>query len=73
MGWGSGSRLMNDVMVGLNQNGVADSVRGTVYRVLIPAMQARDWDTELDCMGTDDVYDATLRALHPEWFEDEDE
>lgn len=70
MGWGSGSRLMDDVMVGLNQKGVADSVRETVYRVLIPAMQDRDWDTEMDCMGKDDVYDDTLKDLHPEWFAD---
>ena len=66
MGWGSGAQLMVDVIVGLN--GMPDDNRKVVYRVLIPAMQHHDWDTELDCMGLDDAYDETLRDLHPDWF-----
>jgi hypothetical protein len=72
MGWGSGSVLMSQIMRGLKKRNVTEETRKIVYEILIPAMQDSDWDTEMDCMGDDSAYDATLRALHPDWFEDDE-
>lgn len=71
MGWGSGSRLMTDVMMAMKSGKVPDETRKLVYGILIPAMQNRDWDTEVDCMGVDPVYDNLLRSMFPDWFEDD--
>ena len=70
MGWGSGAELMDDIIAGLKKAGFSPVMRGRIYKVLIPAMQAHDWDTEMDCLDADPVYEATLRGLHPDWFED---
>lgn len=64
---------MRDVIEGLRKEKVPDDTRETLYRVLIPAMQDRDWDTETECMDDDEVYDKVLRSLHPEWFDEDDE
>lgn len=72
MGWGSGSVLMSRIMRGLKKRNVTEENRKAVYEVLIPAFQEGDWDTEMDCLGEDSVYDTTLRALHPDWFEDDE-
>jgi len=69
MGWGSGSALMDDVIRGLLEKKVPDESRKAFYEVLIPAMQDRDWDTEMDCLEVDPVYDKTLEGLHPTWFQ----
>lgn len=72
MGWGSGSVLMDTVIRKMKERNVTEETRKIVYEILIPAMQDSDWDTEMDCMGDDSAYDATLRALHPDWFEDDE-
>ena len=72
MGWASGSILMSDVIEGLLKKEVAEDVRMTVYEVLIPAMQSRDWDTEMECIDEDEAYQKTLQKLHPDWFEASD-
>jgi hypothetical protein len=72
MGWGSGSYLMDAVIRKLKERDVAEETRKIVYEILIPAMQDRDWDTEMDCLTVDNAYDATLRALHPDWFENDE-
>lgn len=72
MGWGSGSVLMDTVIRKMKERNVTEETRKIVYEILIPAMQDRDWDTEMDCMGDDSAYDATLRALRPDWFEDDE-
>lgn len=69
MGWGSGSYLMSEVQQGMMEKGIPKPIRKTLYEILIPAMQDRDWDTELDCMGYDPAFDEVLRSLHPHWFE----
>lgn len=74
MGWGSGSNLMDKVQHGLLDKDVSPETRKILYEILIPAMQACDWDTELDCMDYDPVYDETIKELEPDWFtEDDDE
>ncbi len=71
MGWGSGSYLMNDVIDALGKTGASKETKETMNRVLIPAMRNMDWDTEIDCMGVCDVYDAVLREMFPQWFTEE--
>lgn len=72
MSWGSGYLLMRDVIKGLQQKGVPDQIRLDVYSVMVPAMQARDWDTEVDAMGDDPIYDRYIMTEFAEWFGDDD-
>jgi hypothetical protein len=60
---GSGSTLMDEIIVGLSDHGVPEGLRAVVYSVLIPAMRSRDWGTGYDCCGQDPVYDWTLEFL----------
>ena len=69
MGWGSGATLMSRVIKGLKDEGLKDHERERVYKVLIPAMQDLDWDTEMDCLEQDHAFDAALLELHPDFFE----
>lgn len=71
MGWGSGSRLMREVIRGLNEQRIPETLRASFYKILIPAMRDRDWDTETECMGIDAAYDSTLREMFPDWFTEE--
>lgn len=38
---------------------------------VIAAFVDSDWDTQDECLGRDEAYDAAMRELHPHWFEDE--
>lgn len=71
MGWGSGSLLMDKVIRKLKAEHVPEYTRKLIYETMIPAMQDMDWDTEIDCMGIDPVYDNLLRESFPDWFKDD--
>lgn len=71
MGWSSGTYLAGDIIAGLKDVGFDFETRSTVYRVLIPAMEQADWDTQSECEGSDPAFDAVLRELHPKWYEGE--
>jgi len=71
MGWGSGYYLMEEVIRKMMADLVPDDTRKLIYGILIPAMREMDWDTEVDCMGVDPVYDNLLRSMFPDWFEDD--
>ena len=73
MGWGSGAQLMSEIIHGLLQQSMDDPNREAVYRVLIPAFQDMDWDTESDVIGQDPAFDRVLEDIYPEWFEESDE
>lgn len=73
MGWGSGAEVMSDIIVGLQQECADDQkLRERLYRRIIPALQAHDWDTEMECVGEDAAFDAALRKLEPGYFEQEE-
>jgi hypothetical protein len=73
MGWASGSEVMSEFISALNNEGVSYGQRERVYKAIIPVMQDRDWDTEMECVGEDKAYDAALKELHPDWFEEKDD
>ena len=73
MGWGSGSRLMTDVIKKMLEKKIPAESRKAIYEILIPAMQDQDWDTEADCMHSDPVYDAVLIEQNPDWFEEDED
>jgi len=62
---------MTDIIQGMRQANVPYPQRREMYRILIPAMQDCDWDTEMDNLDDDPAFDAELESLHPDWFPDE--
>lgn len=70
MGWGGGSYQMSGIIAALNKEGVSYGQRERIYKEMIPILQEADWDTEMDCVGEDNAYDAALKELHPDWFEE---
>jgi hypothetical protein len=62
---------MENVMSKMLEKKVPPESRKAIYEILIPAMQDQDWDTEVDCMHEDPVYDDLLKELHPDWFTEE--
>lgn len=72
MGWASGSELMSKFIAALKPRVKSAEIRRSIYEALIPAMQNSDWDTEVECLGEDDAYDAALKNTNPEMFEPED-
>lgn len=73
MGWASGSRLMSEIIKGLVESDVNADQREAFYRIVIPAMESMDWDTQDECEGEDAAYDKVLMELHPDWFEVDEE
>ncbi len=65
MGWGSGSRLMSDVISAMGEGEVAPTARVKVYGILIDAFENQDCDTLDECLGEDPAYDEAYFGLHP--------
>ena len=72
MGWASGSYLMSDIISAV-QDDLSKNKRKMLYEKLIPIFQGHDWDTEMECLGEDPVFDKVLEELHPDGFEEEEE
>jgi hypothetical protein len=70
MGWSSGGELFDKVISVVKVEVPDPAARQRIYTKLIPAFENHDWDTQMEC-GGDDAYDAALKQLHPEWFEEE--
>ena len=70
MGWAGGSHLMREIIDVLNEVGVEDSQKRTIYTKLIEAFQNEDCDTLDECLGEDKVFDEALRSADPESFSD---
>ena len=70
MGWASGCYVMNRIIENLQAEIDSEIYRKRLYKLIIPALQDADWDTELDCIGRDPAYDHAIRELHPDWFEE---
>ena len=71
MGWGSGSELMSQI-IQVTKKSVKDAaVRQTMYKSFIGIFEDNDWDTQMECIGEDDAFNAAMKSAHPDWFEDE--
>lgn len=66
MGWGSGSTLMSRIISDFQKQGIDPETRKRVYKILIPAFEAQDWDTQDDCWDEDPVFDQVLETLREE-------
>lgn len=73
MGWGSGTSLFYDVICTLQVEITDATLRQRIYVKLIRAFMGHDWDNMQECMDYDPAYDAALREVEPEWFEDDGE
>lgn len=73
MGWASGSRLFSEVIDVIKKAVPDEDERIDIYMGLIDAFEDADWDTQDECMGQDPAYDAALKELHPEWYDDDEE
>ncbi len=67
MGWGSGSRVMGDVIKAVRRHVPDQATREAIYRPIIEGMEDEDWDTQAECLGEDPAFDAVIRRMHPEW------
>jgi hypothetical protein len=71
MGWGSGSEIFNEIVSVVMKEVPEPDARQRIYEKLIPTFEMFDWDTQIECIGNDNVYKAALKKLHPDWFEDD--
>jgi len=71
MGWASGTWVMQDIIVTLMSEIKCPDKRQRIYKGIIKALQGNDWDTQTECLDVDPAFDAALKELHPDWFEDE--
>lgn len=70
MGWASGSSLFSEVISAIKPRISDVTLRKEIYKDLINAFENSDWDTQDECMGEDEAYDAALVEVHPGWYED---
>lgn len=73
MGWSSGCYVM-DGMITCGLKYFPDKEkRKEFYKDVMRVLEEQDWDTQPDS-GDDDkeVYDAALKELHPDWYEDDE-
>jgi hypothetical protein len=72
MGWASGSRLMSRV-IEVIESAVTDfDARKAAYVGLIDEFEESDWDTQDECMGESEAFDAAMNEVHPGWFDGDD-
>lgn len=71
MGWASGSSLMDGIISAIKGKVPDYKTRKEIYKAIINEMESADWDTQDECMGSDKAYDAALKSLHPNWYEED--
>jgi hypothetical protein len=67
MGWGSGSEIMEEIMMTLPDLIKDTETRKNIYKTLISAFEDHDWDTQDEVRDIDKAYDKALNELHSEW------
>jgi len=72
MGWTGGTGIMQAAIAGADDAGLDALERAALYKRLLDALEDLDWDTQDECMGEDPVFDAVLRAQHPDWYKPEE-
>lgn len=75
MGWGSGSRLMSNIIDQLEQiESLTPEDKKSVYNAMIVDFEDQDCDTLDECLGVSEEFDAVYYELYPDRKEDvEDE
>ena len=57
MSWSSGSSIMSDIIVELENTTLSKAQRTEVYETLIPIFEDNDCDTLDECLGEDMAFD----------------
>ena len=60
MGWSRGSDLMDSIIRSLKYHVINPSIRKEIYKDIIDALEDHDWDTQDECLGIDEAFDAAL-------------
>ena len=71
MGWASASLIMNEIIDGIMPEVETKDARKRIYKPIIEALENGDWDTQDECLGTDEAFDEVIKEMHPHWFEEE--
>lgn len=64
MGWNSGGELFQAIIEALKPELPDELARQRIYEKLIPAFEDHDWDTQDECLGEDDAFDAAFQKLN---------
>lgn len=74
MGWSGGSEVAEDFILDLRRKpGFNPEQRQDIYQIFIIALQNADWDCQKEVMGIDNAYDAALRFVSPDLFDDKED
>lgn len=71
MGWSGGTTVLLGLVQACNDIQIAPFKRFRLYKRMIKVLEGEDWDTHDECLCEDAALDDAIRAVHPEWFEDE--
>jgi hypothetical protein len=67
MGWARGADVMHGIIEAAHDLPMGALMRNALYLKVIPLLEDEDWDTQDECLGRDDMFDAAMEHLHPEW------
>ena len=72
MSWKSGSSLADSIIDAIEAEVPDFETRKRIYKPIIEAFEDHDCDTLDGCEDEDGAFNETLKELHPDWYEDED-
>lgn len=72
MGWARGSEHAEKLINVLIENIPDAEVRKIIYIDMIDAWYESDWDTQDEVLGIDPVFDAALKEVDPDFFDEEE-
>lgn len=79
MGWGSGSRLMDELIELLETVVTNESEKKELFKGMITAFEDFDCDTLNECVGRSTAFDEAYSAIHPidededDWYDEDDD
>ncbi|WP_421565717.1 hypothetical protein [Ochrobactrum sp. EDr1-4] len=65
MGWSSGSSTFSEIIKAVKPVVADKDDRKKIYRPILNAFEAQDWDTQDECVGEDEAYDELYNELYP--------
>lgn len=63
MGWSSGSRLCNDIILQMANTDLSEDDRKTVYEFIIKSFEDYDCDNLSECLGIDIAFDKAYKDV----------
>lgn len=66
MGWNTGSQIMSDIIIALQDRVTDDNMRMEIYQDLIPIFENYDCDTLDECFQYDETFEAAYKSLNLE-------